>query len=184
MSISCPSLPLSLFEEILRIDSKFEEGLGKIQNDFVTFNGKLKDNSKEIEIIHKLFCSLNERMNQTNKKEVYIDSSRCELVEQRIENLNKKIDTIENSIKNEIEKSKKDIKEYIDEKTEELHCRLLKNLAFINDQQLRALKNELTRTIPPISPVITPIPNNQTKPNLPIEEEQWTKVDKKNYKPK
>lgn len=185
MSISCPSLPLSLFDDLIKIDSKFEEGLKKFQNEITSMSGKLKDNSKELEIIHKLFLSLNDRVNQSNKKEYIIDHSYKDLnFDSKIENLNKKIDSIEDSIKNEIEKSKEEIKEYINEKTEEIHSRLLKNLAFIYDQQLRAFKNELTRTIPPISPVITPIPNNQIKVCQPIEEEQWTKVDKKNYKPK
>jgi hypothetical protein len=187
MSISCPSLPLSLFDDLIKIDSKFEEGFKKFQNDITSISGKLKDNSKELEIIHKLFVSLNDRVNQSNKKEYIIDHSyKDNIIEVKIEGLNKKIETFESNIKTEIENSKKEIKDYIEEKTEEIHSRLLKNLAFIYEQQLRALKTELSKSIS--TPVVTPILKNNEHPiivnKLKIEEEQWTKVDKKNYKPK
>jgi oligoendopeptidase F len=177
MSISCPSLPLSLFDDLIKIDSKFEEGFKKFQNDLSSMSGKLKDNSKELEIIHKLFVSLNDRVNQSNKKEYIIDHTyKDNLIDSKIEMLNKKIDTFESNIKTEIENSKKEIKNYIEEKTEEIHSRLLKNLGFIFEQQIRAFKSELNRPNPP---VIIPVVNKQE-----IVEEPWTKVDKKNYKPK
>jgi hypothetical protein len=186
MSISCPSLPLSLFEDILKIDTKYDESLRKIQSDIMLMGNKLKDNSKELEIIHKLFISLNERVNHTTKREIYFDNTSIKEytnnLEQRIMELNERLNKVESNLLSEIEKSKQDFKDFLTEKTEEIHSRLLKNLVFINEQQLKALKNEILRPIPPISPVISPT-NIQCKVS-PIVEEQWTKVDKKNYKPK
>jgi hypothetical protein len=181
MSISCPSLPLSLFEDILKIDTKYEEVLKKMQNEIIGMSSKLKDNSKELEIIHRLFISLNERVNNTNKKDFMIDNNSVKEIsnniEFKIDKLNIRLNDIEDRIKTEVSQSKQEIKEYINEKTEEIHSRLLKNLAFINEQQLKALKIELSRPQPPISPILN------AQPKI-IEDEKWTKVDKKNYKPK
>ena len=184
MSISCPSLPLSLFDDIMRIDSKCEEGLKKFQSDLVNVSSKLKDNSKELEIIHRLFISLNERVNNTSKKDIIIDNICLKdlgsSLESKIDNSVLKVNLLEENINSQIQKSQKETKDYIDLKTEEIHSRLLKNLGFIYEQQLRAIKNEIFRPNPPVSPVITPVIVN--KP--PMLEEPWTKVDKKNYKPK
>jgi hypothetical protein len=176
MSISCPSLPLSLFEDISNINEKYEESIKKVQSEIMTISSKLKENSKEIDVIHKLFISLNERINHTVRKDFIIDSN-C--LEAKIDKIIFKIDEIENNLKMEISRTKQENREYIDLKMEEIHSRLLKNLGFLFEQQFKALKNEILRPNPPISPMILPVVNKEV-----VIEEPWTKVDKKNYKPK
>lgn len=187
MSISCPSLPLSLFEDIANLNEKYEENIKKVQTEIGVISSKLKDNSKEIEVIHKLFISLNDRINNTTKREIGIDSSSLREIgnnlELKIDKILLRIEEIEKNLNREIEKTKIDNREYIDMKMEEVHSRLLKNLGFLYEQQFRALRNEIFSIVK--SPeLIRPNPSIMVNPVSKTVEEPWTKVDKKNFKPK